>query len=340
MKRKSYIKKRLLLFMTIISAILLTGCSLVTEVMQDWEDEQTREEKSLEICETVSTALKEQDIPALKALFCDRVQSTHDLDTELQELFAFFEGNIVSYGEIDAGLNNGRLHSASNLMHVNHIEDVRTDSGKMYTLYIRHYLNWKDDSNANADLIGIHDIRVVPIQEETGASETEEVGRAGELFETIIPKEIPGEYRQIDAGAFSDECRQITSGNILLALKERNTQAFYDLFADEVQNEQLYSDIESAVAFIDGEILYYSVIWGGTGSKTTEDGYITKYGEEVDIYDITTDTGAMYEISYFAYHIYNDSPEKQGVHYMEIKRVDPQILDYDHEVIEEIVLGN
>ncbi|MBQ7943967.1 MAG: DUF5104 domain-containing protein [Lachnospiraceae bacterium] len=322
--------------------ILSTGCSAVAEVMQDREDRATSKEKSMEICETVLNAMEEGDTLTVKELFCDRVQATHDLDAELQALFSFLGGKIISYGEINAELNHGKLHfiydSSSNLMNVNIIKDVKLDSEKTYNIFIRHYLNLHDESNA--DLIGIHDIRVIPTQEYKEDSKTEDIGRVGEFFETIVPQEMPNEYMQIDERSLSYKYRKITSGNILKALQERNASILYELFAKEVQNEQLYSEIENAVTFIDGEMISYSCIDGGSASKSSRDGYYTKYAERVTIYDIMTDTGAMYEISYYAYHICKDSPEKQGVHTITIKHVKPQIIDDVHEIISQIVLEN
>ncbi len=333
-KRVTLIKKTVLLFSCWMFTILLTGCSSVVEVIQDREDRAVSKEKSMEICETVLKAMEEGDTLTVKELFCDRVQETHDLDTELEALFSFFGGDIVSYGEINAELNHGKLHfiydSSSNLMNVNIIKDVKVNSEKTYNIFIRHYLNLRDEKNA--DLVGIHDIRIVPIQE----YDEEDVGRAGEFFETIVPQEIPNVYMQIDEGALSYTYRKITSGNILRALQERNAQTLYELFAKEVQNEQLYSKIENAIAFIDGEILSYSRIEGRSASKSSRDGYYTRYEEGVTVYDIMTDTGEMYEIHYYAYHISKDEPEKQGVHSMTIKHVKPQIIHNDHEIINEI----
>lgn len=306
------------------------------------EDEEICEEKSLEICEKVLLAIQEEDVLAVKDLFCERVRTTHDLDAELEELFTFPEGNIISYGEVNASQNTWKLHfiydDHSNLMSVNIIEDVKTDTGKKYIIYIRHYLNSNNENYE--DLIGIHDIRIVPIQEESEKSSAEDIGQAGELFETIVPQKMPDEYRQYDEGSFSSEYQKVTTENILMALQERDVSIFYGLFAKEVQNEQLYSEIENVMTFIDGEMISYSDIDGGDlGSKKTRDGYITEFSNQVTIYDIMTDAGEMYEISYYAYHVCKDSPQKQGVHSVTIRKVKTQILGDDHEVIEQIVLG-
>ncbi|MBD5145605.1 MAG: DUF5104 domain-containing protein [Ruminococcus sp.] len=99
------------------------------------------------------------DISKLKALFCESIANSHDLDTEIQEAFEFFNGKIVSKGKSigmsEGGVlkENGKISKQT--VHPN-LLNIVTDNGSEYSIYFCAYLVYENhDENIGITYINI-----------------------------------------------------------------------------------------------------------------------------------------------------------------------------------------
>ncbi len=88
--------------------------------------------------DSIMTAFMNHDKEAFKELLCPGLQEEHpDLDREMEELFAFVEGDIISY---DLDYPTARGGSTTELGWVKQfittkIIDIQTSSGKSYNIH-------------------------------------------------------------------------------------------------------------------------------------------------------------------------------------------------------------
>ena len=87
------------------------------------------------LSKTVLYCFEEKDSSGLEKLFCDEIKESHDLDIEIQNVFQYMEGNVVSY-KIESGIEQESIENGSavkreiNML----IKHIKTDSGKEYII--------------------------------------------------------------------------------------------------------------------------------------------------------------------------------------------------------------
>lgn len=79
-------RKLIIVFVT-ISLTLFCGCAVRTQDVTSGR----------ELGKEVLRCFDEEDSEGLKALFCEEIQNTHNLDREIAEAMKLFDGEIVSY---------------------------------------------------------------------------------------------------------------------------------------------------------------------------------------------------------------------------------------------------
>ena len=72
----------------------------------------------------------------------------YDLDSKIQMLFDYIDGEIVSYGELFGDTSGGEMRGEEGKVKEAvfcKIKDVKTDKGTTYTIVISAYTIYKDD---------------------------------------------------------------------------------------------------------------------------------------------------------------------------------------------------
>ena len=125
------------------------GCSLKNKD----EDYQPPLEIATEQSEYIMECIVNKDKEGLKSIFSKHVAETHDLDEEIDELFEFIDGEIISY-DTPEGNEGGytRRDGEYTEKELNgHTENIKTDNGKIYRVGFMMYQICK----SNPDFVGV-----------------------------------------------------------------------------------------------------------------------------------------------------------------------------------------
>lgn len=162
--------KRLICIMLVFafSSFLFTGC----KTKKNSAGAIARKQAEI-ILECLKTGEKEE----LKALFCERVKNTHNLDKEIQEAIDFIDGEIVGDVKLEAMFESGSSVTDGMVIdsHITpKIKKIKTSADKEYSIYFHAYI-----INANDNYVGITKI---DIYEEDDSKEVEDLNsvRIGE----------------------------------------------------------------------------------------------------------------------------------------------------------------
>lgn len=113
-------------------------------------EEEVKQEAE-RVVNIVINALKEKDADAIKNLFSEYARKEDsDIDKQIEDMFNFIDGNIVSTGEILAGYSGGSTSAERGdikTLYSGSIYDVTTDKGKTYFITIDgiYNFNWNED---------------------------------------------------------------------------------------------------------------------------------------------------------------------------------------------------
>ena len=143
--------KRMSLFSILISVVcILPGCGFNNKPT---ESQKISDEKSIEIVR----CFDEKDVNGLKSLFCDKVQTTYNLDDEIQTAFDFYEGKSESYDLNYGGTAGGWDDGECIDEHISpKIENLKTSAGNTYRIPYHEYVIYKE----NPKCVGITYIRI------------------------------------------------------------------------------------------------------------------------------------------------------------------------------------
>lgn len=110
---------------------------------------QTQPNKDRNYCDTVYTAFCNKDSKAISSLFCEKTQSSHNLNDEIEGAFEFFDGKIVSYESFSVSTNGEKVREG--VVVESHrsprIEGIKTDNGHIYDILINNREICSDDSS-------------------------------------------------------------------------------------------------------------------------------------------------------------------------------------------------
>lgn len=114
--------------------------------------------------ENVLLALKTKDKEKLEEMFALSVREQQFFDENLDRLFSYIDGEIVSYSRIKDGSGGSEIREGEtvDLHEALTIYDVMTDSGKMYEIMLYAYMI---DEN-NPDNAGLHRLTVQEVEVE------------------------------------------------------------------------------------------------------------------------------------------------------------------------------
>ena len=132
--------KRLICIMLVFafSSFLFTGC----KTKKNSAGEIARKQAEI-ILECLKTGEKEE----LKALFCESVKNTHNLDKEIQEAIDFVDGEIVEDGKWIGMSEGGKSVDEGVVVKLDihpSIIDLKTDNQNTYSIFFDTYLVYND----------------------------------------------------------------------------------------------------------------------------------------------------------------------------------------------------
>jgi len=323
-------KKRLLL---IVLTIVISGCSFNDHAFigRFYKEQQM-------IGQSVYKTLVSRDSQALEILFCNKIKDTHDILSQIEQVFEFINGNVVFHEGISVSTHSYHFqNSDTDLIRRSSIENLRTDTDNIYRVVIHYNPGFSD-----SDYIGLHRISVT--QQNVKDGETFQIGDLQCFYEPI---EIISEYVQIEESwrdrplLNQGQYRGAVATNILVALNNRDTDALYNMFAPDWRGDKLFSEINTALDLINGNLLTYSSMKAGSRSGHSTNTYL--HGGR-EIYDIISDTGEMYEVIYHSSFVNKNNLSEEGVNYIIVRLVNPIACYEDgfgHDVFDEVtIIGN
>ncbi len=118
-----------------------------------------------EDAEGVYSAFRDRDTEELEDMFCEKAAKDQDLRMEIESIFDFIDGNIISYEKFfcsgeSTSVEDGktiRLNGEPNLM------NVKTDSGALYRIQFSDILIY----DADPTWVGIAEIAVTRIENDS-----------------------------------------------------------------------------------------------------------------------------------------------------------------------------
>lgn len=150
---------RIMLASTVSVAVILCGICVMLKYMARKFPIALNEAKiASESFEKLSKAISKNDSEAVRKLFAKEIiQSTPEIDKQIDELFAFFDGSVLSYeliggapvsiGQVDNHQSTVRLHARIN---------VKTSTKKYHLMIVIVSCDTASPNN-----VGLHSIYVV-----------------------------------------------------------------------------------------------------------------------------------------------------------------------------------
>ena len=171
--------KKIIASFIVFSLALFQGCSLNDEYI-------TPDEIAKNQSETIINCVKNKDLDSLKEILCEKLKSKDDIEVEIQELFDFIDGNIISYDEPIGRVRGGKTTPEETILKKagGHIESIVTDTGRHYLIQFSSCIINK----GNEDYIGVYSITILDkdkYDSETGYSEDGAKAFGIELLEPI-----------------------------------------------------------------------------------------------------------------------------------------------------------
>ena len=108
--------------------------------------------------ETIIRCVKDKDIEGLKEILCERLKEKDDIDTQIQELFDFVDGDIISYDNPRGGVRGGETTPEETILKRTggEIRNIVTDTERHYLIDFEAYVINK----GNEDYIGVSSISI------------------------------------------------------------------------------------------------------------------------------------------------------------------------------------
>lgn len=280
-------------------------------------------EMDIQACEDkLYECLMAGDSTGMTDLFSDYAKSTApNLSEQISEMLSHIDGGILSADKGDApkstmfkyedGDNEIEYYTFSDTIH-----SIKTDSGEEYMLVYKGFSYFADDA-AHAGLIYLDVIRVC---EPENILDHWDAGSEDELFKLYVDLKESVQKRQKTEYVFvsNDYVRgeSYRVGRIIEdAILSRDGNALKPLYSEEVSGRNdLDAQIEEAWNFIDGDIVSIESLVADSGGFTTDMDYgaVEDYYNG-DLYEVVTDKGTSYKISYFGTYNYRNHDEKVGL---------------------------
>ncbi len=144
--------KKTLSVLLALATIFLSGCFNSSKEYTP-PDEIARQQS-----QAIIEHIENKNSEGLKAMFCEKLKSRDNIDNEIEELFDFIDGEIVSY---DTPYGSVQSKSATpkgteELGLDGDISNIKTSTGKIYVVTFYSYLINKEDE----DSVGITTVSI------------------------------------------------------------------------------------------------------------------------------------------------------------------------------------
>ena len=159
--------------------VLFQGCSSNSEYI-------TPEQIARNQSEIIINCVKNKDINSLKEILCEKLKSEDNIDTQIQELFDFIDGNIISHDEPIGRVGGGETTPKGTILQKTYgkIQNIVTDTEKHYSIQFSACVINK----GNEDYIGVSSITILDKDKydpETGYGENGSKGIGVQIPEPI-----------------------------------------------------------------------------------------------------------------------------------------------------------
>lgn len=123
-------RKLIIVFVT-ISLTLFCGCAVRTQDVTSGR----------ELGKEVLRCFDEEDSEGLKALFCEEIQNTHNLDEDIKNAMDIYQGKTISY-KIIGGTGGETVENGKIVLKDENIQigEIKTDTGNEYVIVIYSYV--------------------------------------------------------------------------------------------------------------------------------------------------------------------------------------------------------
>lgn len=134
--------------------IFLSGCFNSSGEYHTPDEIAILQAKGIIIC------IQNKDSERLKSLFCEEIKNRDSIDSEIEKLFNFIDGEIISYDEpYVSGHSKSTTPEGIEMLGVGgNIYNIKTDTGKNYVLYFYSYhINKEDEDSVGVTIVTIFD---------------------------------------------------------------------------------------------------------------------------------------------------------------------------------------
>jgi len=134
-------------------------CVLCCSTSCGLDDYKTPEQRAGEQATKIFEYILQKDSSSLEDMFSKYVKDNHDLSAEINDAFAFFDGEIDSYDEPTGNTCSKELSEKGlkELKFRGKVNNIETEKGSNYSIVISSYDTYVD----NTDLEGVCFIRLV-----------------------------------------------------------------------------------------------------------------------------------------------------------------------------------
>ena len=155
-------RKKIVSVCLVVILVILSGC------INENKDYKTPDQIIKEMSENLVKFVMNEDTEGINALLCPRFKDTNrDIDSQIQGMFDFIEGDIVSYDEPTGAGCGGRSTAEEGWVEkltMPNINNIKTTSNKTYQItYVYNFINKEEP-----DLVVIETINVILVGDETG----------------------------------------------------------------------------------------------------------------------------------------------------------------------------
>ncbi len=130
------------------AAVLFTSCAVFGKEEPKESDSEKGNRIAKEVGQNVLTAIQNKDADALADLFCQYTVDGYgdDLKSEIQNLYDFIDGEIISHDEIETRASFDKRTEYGPVIYSYQAiyENVMTDKGTDYSISCKGYTIYKD----------------------------------------------------------------------------------------------------------------------------------------------------------------------------------------------------
>ena len=294
------------LFVILSLALIMAavqGCGLLPSRVDLLNALASKEHKeNLETSQNLLDCFSNKNAEGLKELLCARTRDLADTDEQILAGLNFFTGSVVSFDEDslssteDLSTNYGVTTRLSRAWNIN---DITTDTGDIYKIYVHKYYVWlDDDSREGIALVTIHNSDGEKL---TIGYKWPNYDNEGRDMSVIVVRS----FSENDVAGLKDLlCAQTFEIEDI----DQQIQEAFDFFEDKI--------IDCMVTGMFGQEYYdgsRSWHWSVSDRETIINGEPVSIFIDVRIYDIKMDNGNEYEIKLYACLLNLDDMVHQGI---------------------------